>query len=162
MHSKNGGAVRVASVRKNGRYSQRQVVTVLTPRDVFPIPDPQKWPADTCAWLSEMKADSDAPCLFNDGTRVFMVCEDAMLALGTVDVSLSEWSTAGGFPTFTFDPSRIDEIVERLATRGYCARVFEPEPASRGEHSTGQTPRAAVVDIAAVREKLQRDKRAIL
>ena len=153
-------AARIAPSRGRGR-SRRQPVVVLRPRDTFPIPDPRRWPADVCEWLRVLKAGDEGPCLFHYGPCVAMYCEDALAALDVLDVAVSEWSTAGGYPAFVFDPCRIAEILERLAACGYMAHVLEPEPASRGE-LTGQAQRASVVNIAVARERLRRAKGAIL
>jgi hypothetical protein len=121
--------------------------------DVFPIPDPRLWPLEVCAWLREVKGANQGPwdiAILDYGPHAAVFLEDAVTALGILDIDSSEYSTAEGFPVIRFAPCRLYEFRIRLSAAGFRVRVCGP--VNRGKQVTGQTRRAAVIDIAAARE----------
>ncbi|MDR3702000.1 MAG: hypothetical protein P4L56_20295 [Candidatus Sulfopaludibacter sp.] len=78
-----------------------------------------------------------------------MYLQDAVTALGILEVDASEWRTEAGYPIFVFERGRIAEISHRLGLCGYVVQVLEPT----GEQKTAA--RAQVIDIACGRRGTQ-------
>lgn len=119
----------------------------------LPIPDPRAWPAGVRARYHELTGDCGPldVFIFISGATAAMYLQDAVTALGILDVDPSMWHTEDGYPAFHFDPERVQEYCRRLSACGYAVRIIEPE--GRAERPTGRAAGAAVVDIASARRR---------
>ena len=129
----------------------------------LPIPDPRQWPAHARAWLREVKGENAGPwdvAIFHSSLLAAMYLEDAVTALGILDVEPSGWDVDGGFPIFAFDSRRVDEYSQHLTACGYVVRVFEP--IGKAQKSIRQLSRAPVVDIAIARAQKAKTSGAAL
>lgn len=118
----------------------------------LPIPDPRNWPADVRNWYRQGTGDAQGSLhvfIFHHGPMAAMYLQDAVTALGILDVEPAEWHTENGFPAFQFATEKIDDFSRRLRAAGYSVGIFSP--AQKGTQATGQTARAAVINIASVR-----------
>lgn len=124
----------------------------------FPVPDPRHWPSEIRAQLLALKRDPWVVVIFDFGDVASIFCEDAVAALALLDdVEPGQWSTAGGFPSLSFDAAEIEEYSRRFAACGFSVRLER----EGYEQVATPTHRAEVIDIAAVRaQQLQKVKGA--
>jgi len=120
----------------------------------FPIPDPRRWPSEIRAQLLDLKrGDPWVVAIFDHGSHAAVYCEDACAALALLDdLDPDRWSTAGGFPSLSFDAACIEESSRRFTACGYRVRLLTAEGYER---AATPTRRAEVIDIAAIRARLQ-------
>lgn len=119
----------------------------------LPIPDPRTWPLEVRERFRELTGNASTldVFIFVSGPRAVMYLQDAVTAIGILDVDPSGWHTEGGYPALCFDALRISEYSQRLTACGYAVRTLEqPEPS---EPSTTKAPRAEVIDIANARRR---------
>jgi hypothetical protein len=120
----------------------------------LPIPDPRTWPVDVRNWYRQVTGDAHGPLhvfIFHHGPVAELVLQDAVTALGILEVDPSEWHIEDGFPAFQFTSERIDEYSHRLRAAGYIVGVLNP--IEKGAQTTEKTERAAVINIASVRSE---------
>ena len=117
----------------------------------LPIPDPRTWPVEARETFRELRGDCSPldVLIFVFGRRAAMYLQDAVTAIGILDVDPSGWRTDGGYPALCFDTERIAEYSKRLTACGYAVRILER--AELQERSTSTAPRAEVIDIASAR-----------
>jgi hypothetical protein len=89
--------------------------------------------------------------IFRHGPMAEMILQDAVTALGILDVEPAEWHTENSFPDFQFAAEKIDDFSRRLRAAGYSVGVLEP--VAKSGQTTGLTARAAVINIASVRSE---------
>ena len=118
---------------------------------VLPIPDPRAWPAEIRAWFQNATGECGTfdVFVFDYGQFGAMYLQDAVTALGILEVDAAEWRTDSGYPIFVFERGRVAEIQQRLGLCGYSVHVLEP--ADRQKPAT----RARVIDIACGRRGTQ-------
>jgi len=118
---------------------------------VLPIPDPRTWPAEARERFSELRGNCGPMdiCIFVSGRVASMYLQDAVTALGILEMDLSGWHTEDGYPAFHFDAEKVGEHSRRLEACGYAVRIFEPTEHS--ERTAGSAARAKVIDIVSAR-----------
>ncbi len=118
-----------------------------------PIPDPRTWPAGVRERFRELAGDCGPldVCIFTSGLAASMYLQDAVTAVGILDVDPSEWHTEGGYPAFHFDARSVEEYSRRLTACGYAVRVVKL--AGHGAETAENAVRAEVIDISARRGK---------
>jgi hypothetical protein len=60
-----------------------------------------------------------------------MYLQDAVTALGILDVDPAEWHPEGGYPAFCFGKERVENFNQRLAACGYAVRIIPAPEASQ-------------------------------
>jgi hypothetical protein len=90
--------------------------------------------------------------IFSFGSTAVMYLQDAITALGILDVDPSGWHAKDGYPAFYFDAERVCEFSQRLAACGYAVRVLEP--ANPSGRIGARAARAEVIDIASARRRI--------
>jgi hypothetical protein len=78
-----------------------------------------------------------------------MYLQDAVTALGILEIDPSDWHAEWGYPAFRFDSEKITEYSRRLAACGYGVKILEPTEHS--ERTAGSSARAEVIDIGSAR-----------
>ena len=144
---------RHSNVRQEGGGTNRRA---STDDSSLPIPDPRWWPVNVRAWLREVKGEHAGPwdvAIIAVGQSAAMWLEDAVLALGILDVEPAGWNVDGGYPIFAFNSGRIEEFSQCLTACGFGVRVFAP--IRKEQKVTRQSSRAQVVDIATARAKVR-------
>jgi hypothetical protein len=118
----------------------------------LPIPDPRTWPVEARDAFRELRGDCSPldVFIFVFASRAAMYLQDAVTAIGILEVDPSGWHTEGGYPFLEFESSRVTEYGQRLTASGYSVRIVKRD----GQGSAGSgPPRAQVVDIASARPK---------
>jgi hypothetical protein len=120
---------------------------------LLPIPDPRTWPAEIRNWFHDATGECGTfdVFIFHYGPSAAMFLQDAVTALGALDVDISEWHTEGGYPVFVFPPERVGEIRHWLGIYGYTVHILQ-----RKLRIAAQAP---VIDIASLRSGMQGAKK---
>jgi len=120
---------------------------------VLPIPDPRTWPAEARERFRELRGDCGPLdiCIFVSGRVASLYLQDAVTALGVLEVDPSDWHTEDGYPAFHFDSAKIGEHTRRLAACGYAVKMFEPTEHSERAAEGAARAGAAVISIASAR-----------
>lgn len=136
------------------RRIRRAPVRTPTALGSVPIPDPRTWPSEVREQISRLRGNCSPLdiCIFVSGRTAAMYLQDAVTAIGVLDVDPSEWQTEGGYPALCFDAKRVPEYESRLRACGYAVRVgdLRDRPA---ESTSTKAPRAQVIDIARARSR---------
>jgi hypothetical protein len=129
----------------------------------LPIPDPRRWPVNVRNWYSEVTGDDRGTLhvfIFHHSPMMAaMYLQDAVTAIGILDVDPSEWHIENGFPAFQFAPEKIGDYSRRLRAAGYVVGVLKPveKSVTRQTARRARVSGAAVIDIATAQLQTRAD-----
>ena len=130
----------------------------------LPIPDPRRWPVNVRNWYRQVTGDDRGTLhvfIFHHSPMMAaMYLQDAVTAIGILDVDPSEWHVENGFPSFQFVPEKIGDYSRRLRAAGYVVGVLKPveKSVTRPTERHARVSRAAVIDIATAQLQARADR----
>ena len=121
--------------------------------DAFTYPDPQTWPADAVqnfCHATEPRSLMDVFAFRHSDQSGSFYLEDALTCLQFLPVRRDEWCNDLGYPSFTFEWSKLSGYTQKLQAAGYRVWILEKAAQVNPERS------GKVVTITSARKTLGR------